>query len=212
MSAAFQPKRRALCGAAALGLAAASLDALAQALNEAERAAPPETAAPPPADRLNGLLAQERSLWLLRGDEEVRTTWWTAARGENRDEYLRLCWILRDVQAQRVMPIDRRLLDVLAGIQTWLAGNGKRLPMLVHSGYRSLRTNRATEGAARDSQHLTGRAADISVPGVSNLKIAGLASVLGVGGTGFYVGRSWVHVDNGPDRLWIDQGRRKPAA
>lgn len=207
MAAAFQPARRALCVAAAAGLAAASVDALAQALEAGPRAAPP--AGP---ERLSGLLAERRSLWLLRGDEEVRTTWWTSARGENRDEYLKLCWLLRDVRASRVMTIDRGLLDLLAGIQVWLAGNGKLLPMLVHSGYRSSRTNRATEGAARDSQHVLGRAADISVPGVSNLQLAGLSRVLGVGGTGFYVGRGFVHVDTGGERLWIDRGRpRSPA-
>jgi len=171
-----------------------------------------QEAAPARSERLADLLAERRSLWVLRGDEQLRATWWSAAAGYDREQYLKLCWLLRDVQAQRVMPIDRGLLDVLAGIQAWFASQGKLLPMIIHSGYRSQKTNRATEGAARDSQHVLGKAADISLPGVSNLKVAGLASVLGVGGTGFYVGRGFVHVDTGNERMWIDSGARKPKA
>ena len=197
-------RRRLLLACAASG-GLASLDALAQALEATPAANPPAA----PEARLAGLLAEKRSLWLLRGDEELRATWWTAERGHDRDEYLKLCWLLRDVQAQRVMPIDRGLLDLLAGIQVWLDNSGKRLPMLVHSGYRTARTNHRTEGAALDSKHVVGQAADISVPGVSNVKLAGLSSLLGVGGPGFYVGRGFVHVDTGSERLWIDRGQRK---
>ena len=41
-------------------------------------------------------------------------------RGYDRDQYLQLCWALRDIQADRVFPIDHGLLDVLAGVQAWL--------------------------------------------------------------------------------------------
>jgi uncharacterized protein YcbK (DUF882 family) len=84
--------------------------------------------------------------------------------------------------------------------------------MLVHSGYRSPATNRRTEGAARDSKHVVGKAADISVPGLSNVKLAGMSQSLGMGGTGFYVGRGFVHVDTGDERLWIDSGSKRAPA
>ena len=38
------------------------------------------------------------------------------------------------------------------------------------------------------------------------------AQKLGQGGTGFYVGRGFVHVDTGDERVWIDQRRKAPVA
>jgi len=162
----------------------------------------------PPSDsneRLRGLLADRRSLWIVRGQEELRATYWTSKSGYDRDQYLNVCWALRDLQANRVFPIDHGLLDVLVGLQTWLARNGIEAPLTIHSGYRTQKTNKRTEGAALDSRHLVGRAADISVHGVSNVKLAGMASVLSRGGTGLYPGRSFVHVDTGDERIWIDR-------
>jgi uncharacterized protein YcbK (DUF882 family) len=203
-AASFLPGRRRLLVAGALGCVGAAAPAWA---TEAAPAMPV-----PSSERLARLLGERRSLWLLRGDEELRATWWSASRGYDKDEYLKVCWLMRDVQTGRVMAIDRRLLDLLAGVQAWLAGNGKLGPMLVHSGYRSPTTNRKTEGAALDSKHVVGKAADVSIPGLSNLKLAGMSQSLGVGGTGFYVGRGFVHVDTGDERLWIDPGRRRPTA
>ena len=168
-------------------------------------------AAPTGVDpRLAELLKDRRSLWVRRGTEELRATYWTAARGRNQDDYLHLCWMLRDVQANRVFAMDRSLLDMLAGIQAWLRQGGIDAPIEIHSGYRTRHTNNKTEGAALNSRHVVGQAADISVPGVSNIRLAGMSSVLGRGGTGFYVGRGFVHVDTGNERIWIDQ-KRKPA-
>lgn len=161
----------------------------------------------PREEILSDLLREERSLWVLREiggkAEELRVTYWTAERGFDRDKYLELCWLLRDVQANRVFPIDHDLLAVLCGVQAWLGREGRRAPMRVFSGYRSLNTNRETEGAALNSRHLLGKAADIGIEGVSNVKLAGIASILGRGGTGFYPGRSFVHVDTGDERIWI---------
>jgi uncharacterized protein YcbK (DUF882 family) len=162
--------------------------------------------------RVAELLKDRRTLWIRRGKEEVRVTYWTATQGRLQDEYLQLCWIMRDLQADRVFAMDRSLLDTLAGLQAWLGQSGVRQPIELHSGYRTHGTNRATEGAALNSRHVVGQAADISVPGVSSVRLAGMSSVLGRGGTGFYVGRGFVHVDTGTERVWIDQRKVKPAA
>lgn len=154
-------------------------------------------------DRLTGLLAERRTVWLVRGGEETRATYWSAEHGYDRDQYLQLCWALRDVQADRVFAMDHGLLDVLAGLQAWLAQGGIKAPLQVHSGYRTRTTNQQLEGAALNSRHLLGQAADITVTGVSNVKLAGMASVLGRGGTGLYPGRNFVHVDTGDERIWI---------
>jgi uncharacterized protein YcbK (DUF882 family) len=168
-------------------------------------AAATSSRAPEANERLRGLLAERRSLWIVRGQEELRAIYWTPKNGYDRDQYLSVCWALRDLQANRVFPIDHGLLDVLAGVQVWLARNGIEAPLTIHSGYRTQKTNKRTEGAALDSRHLLGRAADISVQGVSNVKLAGMASVLSQGGTGLYPGRTFVHVDTGDERIWIDR-------
>lgn len=183
---------------------AASLLAL---LPRAARSAP-TTEGASSDNQLAALIAERRELWLVRGKEELRTTYWNVRAGEDRDAYLNICWLLRDVQADRVFVMDRRLLDVLCGIQTWLSRSGLNAPIQVNSGYRTRKTNNKLEAAALDSRHLIGQAADISIAGVSNVKLAGMASVLGRGGTGFYVGKGFVHVDCGDQRIWIDQ--KKP--
>lgn len=154
---------------------------------------------------LNELLAERRSVWLVRGGEQTQATYWSAERGYDREQYLQLCWALRDVQAARVFAMDHGLLDVLAGLQVWLARSGIRAPLEIHSAYRTRTTNGHLEGAALNSRHLVGKAADITVPGVKNLKLAGMASVLSHGGTGFYPGRNFVHVDTGDERVWISR-------
>ena len=177
-------------------LVSAGCAAIAPAL-----AAAPE--APAPNDALKELLAERRSIWLVRGKEQLEATYWSAERGYDREQYLQICWALRDIQADRVFPIDHGLLDVLAGLQVWLANSGVRAPLEIHSGYRTRTTNQKLEGAALASRHLLGKAADVTVPGVKNVRLAGMASVLGRGGTGFYPGRNFVHIDTGDERIWI---------
>jgi len=170
-------------------------------------AVPPAFAAAPAAssqnDALRGLLAERRSIWLVRGKEQTEATYWSAERGYDRAQYLQLCWALRDLQADRVFPMDHGLLDVLAGLQAWLARSGVRAPFEIHSGYRTRNTNLKLEGAALNSRHLLGKAADVTVPGVKNVRLAGMASLLGRGGTGLYPGRNFVHIDTGDERIWI---------
>jgi uncharacterized protein YcbK (DUF882 family) len=176
------------------------LSAACAAVTPAFALPPPQSAA---SDVLKELLAERRSLWLVRGGEQFQATWWSAERGYDRDQYLQLCWALRDLQADRVFPMDHGLLDVLAGVQAWLAQGGVRAPLEIHSGYRTRATNQKLESAALNSRHLVGKAADVTVPGVKNVKLAGMASVLGRGGTGFYPGRNFVHIDTGDERVWV---------
>lgn len=149
------------------------------------------------------LLQGPRSLWLARGEAQVRSTYWTPDSGYDGDAYKEICWLLRDVQANKSFAMSLRLLDVLCGLQNWFAFNGLRQPILVNSGYRTFATNYRTEGAALNSQHLLGRAADITVPGVPVGKLAAMASLFGQGGVGMYVRQGFVHVDTGDERIWI---------
>jgi uncharacterized protein YcbK (DUF882 family) len=166
---------------------------------------PPEPAPAPQAveDWRQRLLQGERSLWLVRGDDRLRSTYWTPEAGYDGEAYKQICWLLRDVQRNKSFAMSLRLLDVLCGLQNWLAYNGLRQPIHVSSGYRTFATNWSTEGAALNSRHVLGKAADITVPGVPLARLAGMASVFGKGGVGMYLNKGFVHVDTGDERIWI---------
>lgn len=149
------------------------------------------------------LLQGARSLWLARGEAQVRSTYWTPESGYDGEAYKEICWLLRDLQANKSFPMSLRLLDVLCGLQNWFAFNGVRQPILVNSGYRTFATNYRTEGAALNSQHVLGKAADITVPGVPVARLAGMASLFGKGGIGMYLSQNFVHVDTAEERVWI---------
>lgn len=95
-----------------------------------------------------------------------------------------------------------RLLDLLCAMQAWVGHYGFRGPIHILSGYRSKRTNDNTEGAARNSMHLYGRAADIRFPGLPVSYLGRLAQHYAAGGVGFYVSSNFVHVDTGNIRTW----------
>ena len=111
-----------------------------------------------------------------------------------------LSWLMRDIEAERVLPIDLRVFYLLAVTQ---AEFGDR-PILVTSGYRTESTNerlrRQGIDADRNSFHLHGRAVDIRIPGVPAVRMAALGLQLGLGGVGIYP--TFVHLDTGPPRLW----------
>jgi uncharacterized protein YcbK (DUF882 family) len=124
--------------------------------------------------------------------------WWAGAAYE--PGLAELDWLMRDVQAEEVHPIDLRVYYLLAVVQAQFAGR----PIFVTSGYRTEATNERLrrEGidAARHSFHLRGRAVDIQVPGVASRTLARFGLLLGVGGVGAYP--TFVHLDTGPRRTW----------
>ena len=124
--------------------------------------------------------------------------WWDDAPFE--PGLAKLDWLMRDVYAQRVRPIDMRLFYLLAMLQAEFGGR----PILVTSGYRTRATNEWLRsqgiGAARDSFHLRGRAVDIKLSGVPLARVAAFGSLLGLGGVGLY--GAFVHLDTGPKRIW----------
>jgi uncharacterized protein YcbK (DUF882 family) len=82
-------------------------------------------------------------------------------------------------------------------------------PVKVNSGFRCASHNRKVGGAS-NSQHLTGRAADISVKGISPQQVADYLNsgpLKDKGGIGTY--SSFVHVDtrSGPPARWKGGGR-----
>ena len=127
--------------------------------------------------------------------------------GENYDiaALARLRHLFRDLREGTQGPLPPLLIDLLSVLQErWSYAR----PLTVGSGFRTLRTNAALEGAAPASFHLRGLAADISVrgvpPGDLGLAIWLLSQRLGFGGVGLY--RGFVHVDLGPRRAWTRFG------
>lgn len=94
--------------------------------------------------------------------------------------------------------IDAATLDVLEQIREHF-----NAPVIINSGYRCVNRNKVV-GGSPNSQHLYGRAADITVQGVQPSKVANWVEagpLKGVGGVGRY--RSFTHIDtrtNGPSR------------
>lgn len=111
-----------------------------------------------------------------------------------------LNWLMRDIRAAEVNPIDPRIYYLLAMLQAEVGGR----PIIVTSGYRTKATNERLRqqgiDAARNSFHLRGRAADVNIRGVSPARLAMLGSLFGLGGVGLY--RKFVHLDTGPRRFW----------
>jgi len=150
------------------------------------------------------ILKQPRYLWMTRHEtgEEIRATYWTPSAGIQQDGYLSACRLLRDVRAGVAAMMDPRLLDVLCGIQTWLRIYGYSQPIVATSGYRTKGTNDRTEGAKKNSKHISAQAADIAIPGVGEMALAKMAWTFQKGGVGIYPGRKFVHVDTGAIRAW----------
>lgn len=144
-----------------------------------------------------------RTLWLVRKDtkEEIRELYWHNGVLV-KSGYESVCHLLRDVKENATIPMSVVLLDVLRGIQGWFEAYGQPRPIIVNSGHRTARTNGNTEGAAKNSLHLTGHAADIWVPNVPAGYLASLGSYLAGGGVGFYPSKGFIHVDSGRLRFW----------
>jgi len=77
------------------------------------------------------------------------------------------------------------------------------LPLYVVSGYRSENHNKNV-GGAKNSYHLKGQAVDIAWARMNareKRRLLQQAQHVGFGGLGFY--STFVHLDTGPDRLWV---------
>lgn len=115
----------------------------------------------------------------------------------------RLDRFFRDWRENAVIPIDTRVLDVLALIQRAV---GRDQPLTILSGYRTQQTNamlaRTNSGVARNSFHMRGMAVDLTLDRYDIAALSGFARSLRAGGVGFYPRQGFVHVDCGPVRSW----------
>ncbi|WP_434778499.1 YcbK family protein [Neisseria sp. Ec49-e6-T10] len=118
------------------------------------------------------------------------------------EQYKAACWLFRDAKDQNSMvSMDVGLFNLLYGMQEWARQAGVSNPLItLNSGHRTARRNQSIEGAAHNSLHIPGQAADITMRGVTINQIVAMAKHYHVGGVGTY--SSFVHIDTGRVRFW----------
>lgn len=142
---------------------------------------------------------QHRHLNLTWQSTGERLTTIYSRNGRPIDEEIdKVNHFLRDRSTGDSVDMDIKLLNILSRIQDYY---GVHRPITVLSAYRTVETNKQTEGAAENSMHIKGRAVDISIPGVSARSLAEIARRKGAGGIGIY--RNSIHIDTGrKGRRW----------
>jgi len=116
--------------------------------------------------------------------------------------YDKICNLLRDVRVNKTAHIDASLIAILDWTQEFLRQYGHSEPLHILSGYRSPQTNSKLKNAARNSQHLHGKAVDFRAPGISSEYLGKLFRWLSSGGVGIYKNANYVHIDTGKVRTW----------
>lgn len=153
----------------------------------------------------NDFWNKPRSLWLFRKDtrETLKATYYQNGQLQG-DDYWKICALMRDIRQNEMFPMNVPLFDVLRGIQGFYEQYGWNYPIVINSGFRTEKTNNSLlkEGAAKNSMHLVGKAADISFPGVPVRDIGRLGMYFSQGGVGFYESRGFTHLDTGALRQW----------
>lgn len=100
-------------------------------------------------------------------------------------------------------PIDPGVMDILWEIQQ-VADNDNAFEVI--SAYRSPETNarlrQNSNGVAKKSQHLLGKAIDVRLRGTQTETLRDIALALKLGGVGYYEKSDFVHVDTGRVRRW----------
>lgn len=157
------------------------------------------------ADWRQRILDNDRCLTLHRPEtKEVSTfCYWRKQTGIDVQGYRKANWILRDWQDGRQVVMDIHLLNTLYVMQRWLIIEGRSGEIHILSGYRTPGHNARLDGAAKQSQHLNGKAVDLYIPAVSTKLLAAMSRIIGVGGVGIYPNKHYVHVDTGNVRTWV---------
>ena len=149
--------------------------------------------------------AKPRSLKLVRQTtgETVEACYWRDGQLDVPG-YLQICRLMRDVRAGQAATIDVRLLNLLRGVQGWLASTyGIAEHYQINSGYRTESTNATTEGAARNSLHKRGQAVDGRYPSLPVQYTGELFRAFKGGGVGFYLNKhKLIHSAVGRVRQW----------
>ncbi len=148
--------------------------------------------------------AAERKLSLLNlhTGESLEATYWAEGQYQN-DELTAINRILRDHRTGDIHQIDNNLLDLLNTLHHKLDA---KQPFQIISGYRSPKTNavlnKKSNGVAKKSLHMQGKAIDIRLPGRALPELQKAAIACQAGGVGYYAKSNFIHIDTGRVRRW----------
>ena len=123
----------------------------------------------------------------------------------DEDALARLNTFMRDWRVNKETKMDPVLIDHIWTLHKEL---GSTVPVHLICGYRTAETNDSLRkrggGQAKKSQHILGKAADITFPDVPVKTLRNSALVWEWGGVGYYPtsGIPFVHVDTGNVRMW----------
>lgn len=157
-----------------------------------------------PSAFANILKQPERSIALLNlhTGEQVKATYWAEGQYQT-GELQAINRVLRDHRTGDVNDIDNNLIEMLNLLHHKMHG---KQPFHVISGYRSPKTNamlsKNSNGVAKKSLHMQGKAIDIRLPGRELSELKKSALHLKVGGVGYYPGSDFIHIDTGRVRNW----------
>ncbi|MBI6629067.1 YcbK family protein [Pontibaca salina] len=152
----------------------------------------------------------------LRGGGDVRRIRMYSGRtGERLDtiywidgEYIKdaineINYFMRDWRTNEVKEVDLRTIDIMTAAHNLMDVHE---PYMLLSGYRSPKTNamlrRRSGGVAKNSLHMTGKAADLRLSSRSVHQMARAAAACRAGGVGRYSRSNFVHMDCGDVRTW----------
>ena len=133
----------------------------------------------------------------------------------DEDALTRLNTFMRDWRVNKETKMDPVLIDHIWTLHKEL---GSTVPVHLICGYRTAETNanlrKRGGGQAKKSQHILGKAADITFPDVPVKVLRNSALVWEWGGVGYYPtsGVPFVHVDTGNVRMWPRMPRLELAA
>ena len=134
--------------------------------------------------------------------ESLRRVFW--AEGQFIPDALQdINKLMRDHRNDKIAAIDPQLLLLVNEVSNKF-GDGQQLHII--SGYRSPESNAKlaarSNGVARHSMHMDGKAIDIRLPGKNLAQLHKAAMSLRGGGVGYYPDSQFVHMDTGRVRYW----------
>jgi len=136
------------------------------------------------------------------GEQVKKTVFWADGKFVP-DALTNLNVLLRDHRTGQVEEIDPDLFLLVHRIRQRL---DTKEPIHVISGYRSPASNRklrqTSNGVAKHSLHMDGKAIDLRIPGRDLALLRKTALSMKTGGVGYYPDSDFVHVDTGRGRVW----------
>ncbi|WP_028865426.1 YcbK family protein [Psychromonas aquimarina] len=111
--------------------------------------------------------------------------------------------LCRDFRQNEAHNMDKTLFDQISAIQQIIGCDNQ---VQIISGFRSSATNKMlserSEGVAKKSLHMLGKAIDFRIEGVPLADVRKAALSLKTGGVGYYPKSNFIHIDSGRFRSW----------